>query len=134
MDGNAPASKRKRLLIAALCAVILVTIMMYFVFKQTRSDPDDWLPVNVALELALTEREASLQADITVTPPPTLVNINTADAFKLEWLPGIGPAKARAIVEHRRANGPFESIDDLLEVNGIGQATLDSMREYVTLE
>lgn len=134
MKDNAGTARKKRMIIATVCAVILVCIALYYTFKQTRSEPDGWVPVNVALEVALTEREAKLQADITVTPPPTLVNINTADAFILELLPGIGPAKARAIVAHRREHGQFESIDDLLEVNGIGQATLDNMRQYVTLE
>lgn len=124
----------KKMLIATVCALMLISVVLYYAVKQSRSEPDGWTPVNVELELALTEREAKLQADITVTSPPTLVNINTADAFVLELLPGIGPAKARAIVAHRRENGPFESIDALLEVNGIGQATLDNLREHVTLE
>ncbi|TVP44197.1 MAG: ComEA family DNA-binding protein [Halomonas sp.] len=61
------------------------------------------------------------------------ININTADAELLAELPGIGPSRAEAIIEEREANGPFESADDLVRVSGIGSATVDRMRDQVTL-
>jgi competence protein ComEA len=61
------------------------------------------------------------------------VDINRATAEQLDALPGIGPATARAIVEHREANGPFASIDQLEDVRGIGPAKLDAIRDLVTL-
>ncbi|MGH2788661.1 MAG: helix-hairpin-helix domain-containing protein [Actinomycetota bacterium] len=64
---------------------------------------------------------------------PAAVDINSADVVALEQIPGIGPVKAQAIVEYRTQIGSFESIDQLLEVTGIGPATLESMRPYVTL-
>lgn len=79
------------------------------------------------------------------TPPPTepplvrsfrapqetggLVDVNTATLAQLEALPGIGPALAQRIVEHR----PYRSVDDLLEVSGIGPATLEKIRPLVTV-
>ncbi len=62
-----------------------------------------------------------------------LVNINTASALELEGLPGIGPALAQRIVEHREANGPFGSVDELTEVSGIGQAKLEALREVAVV-
>jgi competence protein ComEA len=62
-----------------------------------------------------------------------LVNINTATATELEALPGVGEVIAQRIVDYRTANGPFGSVDDLLEVSGIGDATLEEMRESVTV-
>jgi competence protein ComEA len=60
------------------------------------------------------------------------VNINTADADTLvRELKGIGAAKAKAIIEYREANGPFTSVDDLLEVKGIGTATLEKNRAKI---
>ena len=57
------------------------------------------------------------------------VNINTASAEAMSHaLTGIGPAKAKAIVEHRQKRGAFQSIDELLEVKGIGPATLAKNR------
>lgn len=64
---------------------------------------------------------------------PSAININTADAVALEQIPGIGPVRAQAIIEYRTQIGSFDSIDQLLEVTGIGPATLESMRPYVTL-
>lgn len=62
-----------------------------------------------------------------------LVNINTASATELEALPGIGEVIAQRIVDHRTANGPFASVDALLDVSGIGDAILGSIRELVTV-
>ena len=56
------------------------------------------------------------------------IDLNTADAAELEELPGVGPAIAQRIVEHRDKNGPFTSVDGLLEVSGIGPSTLEEIR------
>jgi competence protein ComEA len=67
-------------------------------------------------------------------PPPTAlftVDLNTADPPELAQLPGLGPATAARIVEHRRTWGPFASIDGLLDVPGIGAVTLDGLRPYL---
>ena len=60
------------------------------------------------------------------------VNLNTADSAALETLPGIGPTLAQRIIDHRQANGPFERIEDLLQVSGIGQATFEGMKDLIT--
>ncbi|MFC3606723.1 ComEA family DNA-binding protein [Stutzerimonas tarimensis] len=63
------------------------------------------------------------------------INLNTADAATLsQALTGIGAAKAEAIVAHRDANGPFTSVDDLLEVKGIGSSTLEKNRARLTVD
>lgn len=62
------------------------------------------------------------------------VNINTADASELEQIKGIGPAKARAIVEYRSANGPFARVADLKNVPGIGDKTLQQIRRKLTVK
>lgn len=63
-----------------------------------------------------------------------LVDINSASVDALAAaLPGIGPGKAQRIVDWREANGPFQSIDQLLEVSGIGPVTLENIRPFVRL-
>ena len=63
----------------------------------------------------------------------TLINVNTADATQLEELPGIGEVLAGAIVQYREEHGPFASVDQLDEVSGIGPATLENIRDLVTV-
>jgi competence protein ComEA len=60
------------------------------------------------------------------------IDVNAATASELEALPGIGPATAAAIVQHREHQGPFASVDDLDAVRGIGPAKLAALRDLVT--
>lgn len=59
------------------------------------------------------------------------IDLNTADADLLDTLPGIGPATAAAIIDHRERHGPFASVEGLLEVRGIGEAKLADLRDLV---
>ncbi len=71
----------------------------------------------------------------TPTPlPGGPVNINTADAVLLDLLPGIGPTTAQNIIDYREENGPFEQIEDLLKVPGIGPSVLDDLRSLIVVE
>lgn len=63
----------------------------------------------------------------------TVIDLNTADQAALETIPGVGPVTASAILAYRDEIGGFEAIDQLLEVTGIGPATLESMRPYVSV-
>jgi len=62
------------------------------------------------------------------------VNVNTASAAELDSLPGIGPSKAQAIVTFREQQGPFSSVDSLVNVPGIGPATLLNIQALVTID
>ena len=59
------------------------------------------------------------------------VDVNTAPAVELAQLPGLGPATAARIVEHRRGHGPFTNPDSLLAVPGIGPVTLEAIRPHL---
>lgn len=61
------------------------------------------------------------------------VDINTAAAAALQNLPGVGPVIAAAIEEHRANHGPYDSVDALLDVTGIGPAKLDQLRPHVSV-
>jgi len=63
----------------------------------------------------------------------SVVNLNTADVGQLDALPGVGPAIAQAIVDYRDQNGPFATVDQLVEVRGIGDAKLADLRDRVTV-
>lgn len=70
---------------------------------------------------------------ISATVAAAAVDINSADAKALETLNGIGPAKAAAIIDYRKKNGSFKSVDDLGKVDGIGDKTVDQLRGQVTV-
>ena len=71
--------------------------------------------------------------DAPVPGGEALVNLNTADQAGLETLPGVGPVTAESIIAWRTDNGGFTSVDELLEVDGIGEATLEDLAPLVTL-
>ncbi len=73
------------------------------------------------------EKETSNSSDI-----PSTVNLNTASKEELMNLPGIGESKAREIIKYREKT-PFTKIDDLLNVNGIGEATFEKLKDYITV-
>lgn len=62
-----------------------------------------------------------------------LVNVNTAAAEELETLPGIGEVLAGTIIAYREEHGPFTAVDQLLDVSGIGEVTLEEIRDLVTV-
>lgn len=61
------------------------------------------------------------------------VNLNTATESELDTLNGVGPVKAKAIVDYRAKNGPFKSVDDLEKVSGFGKKTVDKLRSDLTV-
>ena len=62
------------------------------------------------------------------------VNINTATAEKLDTLPGVGPSIAQRIIDYRTTNGPFQSIEDIKNVKGIGDATFEKLKDKITVQ
>lgn len=82
----------------------------------------------MALVLALSLNTAALAAE------NAQVDVNTATAEQLaDVLVGVGTSKAEAIIAYREENGPFRQIDELINVRGIGMATVDNNRERIRL-
>jgi competence protein ComEA len=76
----------------------------------------------------------TVSASASQTEQSSKVNLNTADAETLQKeLSGVGSAKAQAIIAYREANGEFASVDELLEVKGIGKAILEKNRDKVSV-
>jgi competence protein ComEA len=61
------------------------------------------------------------------------ININRAEAWLLQALPGIGETKAGTIVAYRQANGPFRTTAELMKVSGIGESLYNEIRDYITV-
>jgi len=88
--------------------------------------------LRAGLCLALALAAAAQAAD-----PPAMtgvVNVNTASVEELQLLPGIGESRAQALVELRKLRGGFKSLDELKEVKGIGDASLERLRPHVRLQ
>lgn len=64
--------------------------------------------------------------------PGEVIDVNTADIYELQRLPGIGEKRARDIIAWREEHGPFKTVDELTGVPGIGPVILDNLREYVS--
>ncbi|WP_176507344.1 MULTISPECIES: ComEA family DNA-binding protein [Pseudomonas] len=100
------------------------------------------LPLFASLSFSLSAAPASATAPKEPVPmvsqvqtSSSMLNLNTADAPTLQKeLNGIGKAKAEAIVAYRDANGPFASVDELLEIKGIGNALLERNRDKLVVE
>ena len=105
--------------------------------------PDaDMARLNLAAELAdgqqvyvvrVGEVAAAAPSPAGPDAPEAIVDLNTANAADLEQLPGVGPATAEAIIDHREQHGPFTSVDGLLDVRGIGDAKLAQLRDRVAV-
>ncbi len=63
-----------------------------------------------------------------------MININTDNIYELTLLPGIGTNKAEAIIEYRKENGDFTQLEELMNINGIGESTFTKLKPYIFLE
>ena len=109
----------------ALLALTLAFLgtLAFFAARGSAAAPAD--EYTVAVERSVPAEE--------VVPEKEPVDINAATAEELQQLMGIGPVLAQAIVDSRAEHGPFESVDELLEVSGIGETKLDNIRNDITL-
>lgn len=74
-----------------------------------------------------------LPGAVTPTPQTELININTATLDELETLPGVGPTLAQRIIDYRTQHGPFQSIEDIMNVPGIGPVIFDQIQALITV-
>ena len=106
----------------AITMVFLSVLALLFCRAADISEGTDYT-------ITVTHRESE-----SVTPEaPAPLDINTASSEDLQTLPGIGPAIAQRIIAYRAEHGPFASVEDLLNVKGIGEASLNEFRDLVTV-
>ena len=61
------------------------------------------------------------------------ININSADASKLQEIPGVGPVTSQSIIDYRESIGRFKSIEEIKNVSGIGEKTFEKLKEHITV-
>jgi competence protein ComEA len=100
----------------------------------------DRMRVVRGLALALISACAVASAAVTASAadpaaqPSGVVNLNTATAEELQLLPGIGASRAQAVIALRKERGGFKSLDELKDVKGIGDSSLERLRPFVRLD
>ena len=85
------------------------------------------------LVLSLVLVPAAAMAQKAKSPSTEKVNLNTASVDQLETLPGVGPAMAKKIVEHRSKNGKFTKVEEILNIKGIGEKKFQKMKDRLTV-
>lgn len=95
-----------------------------------------WLAVTIPVApvaLPPTAGAATNVQEAKAAAPVSTVNVNTATVDQFEALPGIGPSTAKRIVTFREKNGPFKKLEDLMNVQGIGEKSFLKLRPHLTL-
>ncbi len=92
---------------------------------------------NVTISVAKAQHKADEDSNIATGESASAItfqlNINTATAEQLQDIPGIGPALAQRIIAYREENGAFNTVNELLNVSGIGEKKLSAMTDYITV-
>jgi competence ComEA-like helix-hairpin-helix protein len=114
--------------------VLLIAGLIRFGW-EIRMEPPILPPEPFPQELLASTKEEVSEEERRGTPLGTgeKLDLNDASEIELDRLPGVGPALARRIIEHREGVGPFRSAEDLLEVSGIGPATLARIAPLINL-
>lgn len=113
-------TKTEWLILALTAAFLAALLLLYRDASLTAAGADYTIS---------TQRRAAEAVTPDPPEPKGPVDINTAGLEELQTLSGIGPALAQRIIDYREANGPFGSVEDLVKVRGIGEATLEKFRD-----
>ena len=108
---------KNNLILAAFCVLLAFVMIGLIVVDQTSVRPIGGLSVLPSNELE----------------PPYLIDINHASQIVLQEIPGVGPVLSGEIVAYREEHGAFESVEELLNVKGIGEKTLENIKPYISI-
>lgn len=128
-------SKYEKIVLLLTAGFVLFTGLWFWNQERARGE------YQITVHQRETESTASAEAEEAGSGPGTeerpdsllpgeQININTADAHELQRLPGIGEKRAQDIIAYREEHGPFETVDELDEVSGIGPGILEGLLEY----
>ena len=129
--------KEKLVFWLAVTIFVISSICVYFICEALNSDePVIVSPIAETSIQTIVETEAATSAEYVMSEAPdisVLININTATANELMTLDGIGEVIAQRIVDYRTENGDFQSIEELMDVSGIGEKKFEAIKAFVTI-
>ncbi|MBI2902963.1 MAG: helix-hairpin-helix domain-containing protein [Candidatus Methylomirabilis oxyfera] len=127
---------RREAIVASLLGISITAIVWGPVLLR----PFGFLPLSTIHPPSPSEPFRAPQARLSMSParvakakPSRPVDINRADALRIQTLPGIGPTLATRIVRHRQVHGPFQGLDGLLDVEGIGSKRLQKLMGWIVV-
>lgn len=116
---------RAEWLLLAVTALFLCLLLALFWRDRTAMTPDR---TGTAVETEIQAPQEDIQPDLSP------LDLNSATAAELAQLPGIGEELARRIVEYRAENGPFEAVEEIMEVSGIGEGKFAALEDRITVD
>lgn len=140
MNNRLPTQMKEKLakwsiiLVYIAALLLVIAAALWSATSTEQSVMTDWSQVNDKIERTLEQWQEEAEQDIQYPTVNGKVPINIAPVEQLQTLSGIGPSKAEAIVEYRNQHGPFQKVDELLNINGIGEKTLEKLIPYITTE
>ena len=129
-------NRQEQLALLLLCGALIIGSLLTAIdyFRPAALSEFQVVPAAVSLPLATEPEPAEVPPAVRPPPSETRIALNAATALELQTLPGIGIKTAERILEYRRQHGPFNNLDELLRVPGVGPRTFEKIRSRLFLE